>query len=111
LRISEQGAPVTDGKGWREERTGLHGLQFIETRRHWFEVAVAHDTCGTVNVVNLVSGEACLVESPEKQFLPFVVHYAETFILSAGVGAYSVSPLGRGPHATLKAFVRKETVQ
>jgi len=29
----------------------------------------------------------------------------------AAVGAYTVSPLGRGPHVTLKAFVRKEGVQ
>ena len=104
-------APVADGKGWREERTGLHALQFIETRRHWFDAAVAHDTRGTVNVLNLVSGEACLVESPDEEYPPFVVHYAETFIVPAAVGAYTVSPLGRGPHVTLKAFVRKEGVQ
>ena len=24
------------GDGWREERTGLHEREFIETRRHWF---------------------------------------------------------------------------
>jgi mannose-6-phosphate isomerase class I len=101
-------APVADGKGWREERTGLHALQFIETRRHWFDAAVAHDTGGTVNVLNLVSGEACLIESPDEEYPPFVVHYAETFIVPAAVGAYTVLPVGRGPHATLKAFVRKE---
>ncbi|MGH8024454.1 MAG: class I mannose-6-phosphate isomerase, partial [Limisphaerales bacterium] len=28
--------PVGRGDGWREERTGLHPLEFIETRRHWF---------------------------------------------------------------------------
>jgi len=104
-------APVASGEGWREERTGLHGLQFIETRRHWFDMAVAHDTCSTVNVLNLVSGEACLVESPDEEFPPFVVHYAETFIVPAVVGAYTVAPLGRGPHATIKAFVRKESLQ
>jgi mannose-6-phosphate isomerase class I len=104
-------APVADGKGWREERTGLHALQFIETRRHWFDAAVAHDTDSTVNVLNLVSGEACLIESPDEEYPPFVVHYAETFIVPAAVGAYTVSPVGRGPHVTLKAFVRKEGVQ
>lgn len=100
--------PIAYGDGWREERTGLHALEFIETRRHWFAVAVAHDTGGTVNVLNLVSGEACEVDSPDGKFPPFIVHYAETFIVPAAVGAYTVSPLGKGPHATLKAFVRKE---
>ena len=28
--------PLSSGEGWREERTGLHELEFIETRRHWF---------------------------------------------------------------------------
>jgi hypothetical protein len=62
-------------------------------------------------VLNLVSGEACLVESPDEEFPPFVVHYAETFIVPAVVGAYTISHLGRGPHVTLKAFVRRENVQ
>ena len=28
--------PLGRGDGWREERTGLHEREFIETRRHWF---------------------------------------------------------------------------
>jgi len=31
---------VASGDGWREERTGLHDLEFIETRRHWFTKTV-----------------------------------------------------------------------
>ncbi len=27
---------VAEGGGWREEKTGLHEREFIETRRHWF---------------------------------------------------------------------------
>ena len=38
--------PIAAGDGWREERTGLHELEFIETRRHWFTGTVAHDTGG-----------------------------------------------------------------
>jgi mannose-6-phosphate isomerase class I len=99
--------PLGSGDGWREERTGLHPLEFIETRRHWFTKAVAHDTRGTVNVLNLVEGEEAVVESPDHAFEPFPIHYAETFIVPAKVGAYSVRPLDRGKEsATLKAFVR-----
>jgi mannose-6-phosphate isomerase class I len=99
--------PMGSGDGWREEKTGLHPLEFIETRRHWFTKTVAHDTRGTVNVLNLVEGEEAVVESPDKAFEPFPIHYAETFIVPAKVGAYSVRPLDRGKEsATLKAFVR-----
>lgn len=99
--------PVSLGDGWREERTGLHPLEFIETRRHWFTKMTPHDTSGTVNVLNLVEGEEAIVESPDKAFEAFVVHYAETFIVPASVGAYSIRPVDRtGPSATVKAFVR-----
>jgi hypothetical protein len=45
---------VAEGEGWREERTGVHHSNFLETRRHWFTGRVPHDTKNTVNVLNLV---------------------------------------------------------
>ncbi|HEV2692552.1 MAG TPA: class I mannose-6-phosphate isomerase [Verrucomicrobiae bacterium] len=101
--------PLGNGDGWREERTGLHEREFIETRRHWFTKAVPHDTGGNVNVLNLVEGEEAVVESPTEAFEPFVVHYAETFIVPAAVGRYTIRPHGRSEGrecATMKAFVR-----
>ena len=85
----------------------MHEREFIETRRHWFTKAVPHDTCGVVNMLNLVQGSAAVVESPEGAFEPFVVHYAETFIVPAAVGAYTVRPAVEGEAcATMKAYVR-----
>lgn len=100
---------IGSGDGWREERTGLHELEFIETRRHWFTRTVRHDTAGSVNVINLVQGDEAVVESPDGAFAPFVVHYAETFIVPAAVGPYTIRPTRPTPGvelATLKAFVR-----
>ena len=100
---------LASGDGWREERTGLHELEFIETRRHWFTGTVAHHTGGGVNVLNLVEGREAVVESPTGAFKSFVVHYAETFIVPAAVGAYTIRPHGEAAGtecATLKAFVR-----
>jgi len=101
--------PLGTGDGWREERTGLHASEFIETRRHWFTGRVPHDTAGTVNVLNLVQGAEAIVEGPTGAFLPFIVHYAETFIVPAAIGPYTVRPHGLAAGsecATLKAFVR-----
>ena len=101
--------PLGSGDGWREERTGLHAREFIETRRHWFTKSVPHDTGGGVNVLNLVEGEEAMVESPTGAFAPFVVHYAETFIVPAAVGPYTIRPSGAAVDrecATLKAYVR-----
>lgn len=101
--------PIAEGNGWREERTGLHEREFIETRRHWFSKPVIHHTHGGVNVLNLVEGEEAIVESPNGAFAPFVVHYAETFIVPADVGEYRISPYGTSAGqslATIKASVR-----
>jgi mannose-6-phosphate isomerase class I len=101
--------PVSQGEGWREESTGLHPFEFIETRRHWFTGPVTHHTGGTVNVLNLVEGPAAVVESPSADFEPLVVHYAETFVVPASVGGYRVRPPGgaQTPLATIKAYVRE----
>jgi hypothetical protein len=101
--------PVTSGPGWREEETGLHALEFIETRRHWFTGVVPHDTHGTLNVLNLVEGDNVVVESSTGAFAPFEVHYAETFIVPAAVGCYTIRPLRTSTAqtwGTLKASVR-----
>lgn len=100
---------VGEGVGWIEEHTGLHELEFIETRRHWFSKKVEHNTQGTVNVICLVEGKEIIVESPEDEFEPFIVHYAEVFIVPAIVGKYSIRPFGDAEGqkcATLKAYIR-----
>jgi mannose-6-phosphate isomerase class I len=107
--LVNQFEPITDGDGWREERTGLHEREFIETRRHWFSQPVIHHTEGGVNVLNLVEGAEARVDSPDGAFEPFIIHYAETFIVPASVGKYRISPWGEGigqQLATVKAWVR-----
>ncbi len=99
--------PIADGPGWKEERTGLHEREFIETRRHWFDSPVSHDASRGVHVLNLVEGREAIVESPSRAFEPFTVHYAETFIVPAAAGKYTVrSAEGAGRCATVRASVR-----
>lgn len=101
---------IASGDGWREEHTGLHEREFIETRRHWFTKPVHHNTNRGVNVLNLIEGREAIVESPTGAFEPFVVHYAETFIIPASVGDYTIRPYGESEGkecATIKATIRK----
>lgn len=100
---------VASGEGWREEYTGLYETEFIETRRHWFTEKVYHPANGSVHVLNLVEGREVMVESPSGAFEPFIVHYAETFIVPAHAGDYTIRPHGEGEHtecATMKAYIR-----
>jgi mannose-6-phosphate isomerase class I len=102
---------ISEGDGYIEERTGLHEKEFIETRRHWFTKKVKHNTNGGVNVLNLVEGEGeqAIVESPNSSFEPFIVNYAESFIIPANVGEYTIRPYGDSVGkriCTIKAYVR-----
>jgi len=107
--LINQTEAISSGKGWREEKTGLHKREFIETRRHWFTEKVTHFTNDGVNVLALVEGREIIVESPDGGFEPFVIHYAETFIVPAAVGMYTIRPYGESSGklcATIKAYVR-----
>jgi mannose-6-phosphate isomerase class I len=92
-----------------EERTGLHELEFIEVRRHWFSREATHDTAGTVNVLNLVEGDEVEIVSPTGAFEPYQIHYAETFIVPASVGPYTIRRTARSRSqrfGTVKASIR-----
>jgi mannose-6-phosphate isomerase class I len=107
--LLDQVETVEEHDGVLEERTGLHELEFIEVRRHWFENEAAHDTDGTVNVLNLVEGDEVEVASPTGAFAPYVIHYAETFIVPASVGPYVIRRTADSRSdrfATVKAYVR-----
>lgn len=105
---------ISRGEDWIEEKTGLHREEFIETRRHWFTSPVLHHTGDTVNVLNLVEGHEAVITSPDGAFEPFVVHYAETFIIPAAIGDYLIGPTEKSygsAMATIKAFVKPQAGQ
>jgi mannose-6-phosphate isomerase class I len=111
LNLIDRVREVACGDLWHEEITGLHEREFIETRRYWFTRKLELDTHGGVNVLNLVQGEEAVVESPANAFRPFIVHYAETFIVPAAVGKYTLRPSGESAareHAVVRAYVRTE---
>ena len=57
--------------------------------------------------MNLIEGREAIVESPANSFEPFIIHYAETFIVPAEVGEYTIRPYGESEGeqcATIKAL-------
>ena len=100
---------ISCGDGWIEEKTGLHDLEFIETRRQWFNCKVFHNTENTLNVLMIIDGEQAIIESPTDAFDPFIVNFCEAFIVPANVGEYTVKPTGLSKNkkiALIKAFVK-----
>ena len=93
---------IHDGDDYLEERTGLHELEFIETRRFTSN----HQTDHGFNMLNLVEGQTALVESPKNEFESYTVHYAETFTVPANVKEYTIRPLNDEIIKVIKAYVR-----
>lgn len=97
-------------QGVRSERTGLHALEFIETRRHWFTDRARLSCHGSVNMLCLVEGEEAVVEpAGEGSALPpLVVRYGETFVVPESVGEYVVRNVGDCSRevAVIQAYVR-----
>ena len=88
-------------------RTGLHEREFIETRRYFFDSRIKMNTMGSVNMNNLVEGTAAVIESINGEFDPFVIHYAETFIIPEYIKEYYIRPLNENEKCgVIKAYVR-----
>ena len=99
---------IHDGDDYREEHTGLHELEFIETRRFTTRGVTEHDATDGFHMLNLVDGSAAVVESPTGAFEPLAVHYAETFIVPAAAGRYTIRPAVAGEQIMfVKAYVRQ----
>ena len=97
-----------DGEDYKEERTGLHELEFIETRRFTSKGKTTHHCGEGFHMCNLVDGSEAVIESPDDSFEPFVVHYAETFILPASVKEYTIRPVHENEEIkVLQAYVRQ----
>lgn len=91
-----------------EEKTGLHELEFIETRRYTSKNKTYHQCEKGVHMLNLVEGSQAVVESPTDAFEPFIVHYAETFIVPSEVKEYTIRPYDSEETIRfVKAYVRQ----
>ncbi len=87
------------------ELTGLDIREPIETRRYTIKTTYTVNMNGSVEMLNLVEGKACLIESTKNSFEPFLVHYAETFIIPAEVEEYTIRAID-GPIMLIEARIR-----
>lgn len=94
-QLLENVQTIKEEEHMKVERTGLHELEFIETRRYWFDTYTEFDCDESVNMLNLIEGEEVRILSLDNSFDPFIVHYAETFILPESVKKYAVEPYGK----------------
>jgi mannose-6-phosphate isomerase class I len=103
--LVQQPRLLRPGDGWHEELLGALPEMFFEVRRMAVGPgAVADDvTDGRFHVLNVVEGEGVLVEPAAGR--PHSLVYAETLVVPAAVGRYTLRPLGPGGARVVKALV------
>lgn len=97
---------IHNDDNYTDIKTGLHELEFIETRVITSSTTTHHNTNDGVNVLNLVEGSSVAIESPTNAFEPYIIHYAETFIIPAAICEYTIRPIEKEEIKVLKAYVR-----
>ena len=97
---------LQENEDFKETRTGLHELEFIESRVYDINTSVTFESNGEFCMCNLVDGKKAVIESADNRFEPYTVHYAETFIIPAKAGDVVIRPAEEGPIKVIKANVR-----
>ena len=97
---------LQENEDYKETRTGLHELEFIESRVYDVNTSVTFESNNEFCMCNLVDGRKAVIESADNRFEPYTVHYAETFIIPAKAGDVIIRPADDGPIKVIKANVR-----
>lgn len=99
---------LSDEPGLRVTRTGLHELEFIETRT--YDIVAGRSatvrTGGEYAVLNLVAGRGATIASPTGAFEPLGIHYVETVQVPAAAGDIELIADRGEPIKVLVAQVR-----
>jgi len=97
---------LREGAGWCEELLGRLPEMFFDVRRVTIEsdTPVDNDTGGRFQVINLVQGDGA--ELRTRSGYRHALAYAETLVIPAAVGEYTLSRIGREPVRLVRAQVR-----
>ncbi|MET9671207.1 hypothetical protein ABZY19_38830 [Streptomyces sp. NPDC006475] len=94
------------GDGWYEEVLGALPEMFFEVRRVALEgdCPATDDTNGRFHILNVVEGEG--VDITTENGHRHTLAYAETLVIPAAVGAYTVTKIGNTTVRLVKSLVR-----
>jgi mannose-6-phosphate isomerase class I len=95
---------LSQGEGWRRVHLPTHAEHFYDVHRIEFTQGVEATTDGSCQVMNVVEGEAVLLETPNGRRQRF--NYAETFVIPAGAEHYRLTNLGKPMAKVVVAFVK-----
>lgn len=84
-RYSKNDFEIIEHKGYYEELLAPVENMQIKVSRLWFEEDLKLCSEGVFKVYNLIEGDEITLIDPKGEFEPFIVHFAETFLIPANV--------------------------
>ncbi|MGL4608073.1 MAG: class I mannose-6-phosphate isomerase [Trueperaceae bacterium] len=100
---------LTSGDDWRIIHLPTHPDHFYDVERLEFTSAIAQQTQHQCHVLAVVEGEGVLLETARGMKQHFA--YAETFVIPAAAGSYTLTNIGQTEAKVIKAFVKTEAVK
>jgi hypothetical protein len=95
---------LREGPTWAEYRIGESDRLFFAVHRLDFAGEMEDDTGGKFIVLNLVEGERCDILTGSNE--PVELRFAESIVIPAAVGRYTLCNTGGAPCKAVKAFVK-----
>ena len=95
---------VEEGDGWRLVHVPTHPEHFYDVRRYEFDTQVRCETAGSPHVLMLVEGQEVQLETASGARARF--SYAETFVVPAATGSYTLTNAGPGRAKVVQAFLK-----
>ena len=97
-------ALLDSGDGWELWHLPTHPRHSYDVHRYRIETCVTVRTEDKCHVLNLVEGETAEVTTAGG--MTFRLHYAETLVISAAAGSYTITNTSAGPIMVVKAFMK-----
>ncbi|MGN7989859.1 class I mannose-6-phosphate isomerase [Pedobacter sp. 22226] len=97
---------IEKGSDWELIHLPTHQEHFYDVHRLDFDTEITVKTNDVCHILMLVEGTAIKVKNSDGQLTDF--HYAETFVIPAAAGSYTLINTGAGRAKVIKAFVKDE---
>ena len=97
---------IEQAEGYQLIHMPTHAEHFYDVHRMEFDSRTTVETNNVCHVMMLVEGQAIQLETADGTKQKFA--YAETFVVPAAAGSYTLTNLGKGRAKVIKAFLKSE---
>jgi mannose-6-phosphate isomerase class I len=94
------------GPGWELVHLPTHRRHFYDVHRFDFSTSVEGQTDGSPHVLNVTEGDSVVLQTPDSPAAHFA--FAETFVIPAATGRYSLTSATGRPVKVVKAFLKPD---